>query len=115
MHQTVSPVVPRILHDEEDGDLIGHLVEGRERDVGLKTKVLAHRVEQPDLRKLDREVRQEDEKRALQLLPGGGNLVLFRVSTVVVSRTWGLRTAWILYFLNMGSMSTMIHGNDRPK
>jgi hypothetical protein len=35
-------------------------------------------VEQPDLRKLDGEVRKEDKERALSLFPGGGDLVLSR-------------------------------------
>ena len=45
VHQTVGPVVPGILHNEEDRDLVGHLVQRRERDVGFETEVLAHRVE----------------------------------------------------------------------
>lgn len=115
VHETVSPVVPRVLHHEEDGDLVGHLVEGRKRDVGFETEVLAHGVEQPDLGKLDGEVGQKDERCTLQLLPGGGNLVLFNVSIAEASKAWELLTAWILYFLNMGSISIMIHGSDRPK
>jgi hypothetical protein len=45
VHQTVGPVVPSILHNEEDRYLVGHLVQRRERDVGFETEVLAHRVE----------------------------------------------------------------------
>ena len=76
VHCAVSPVVPCVLHDEEDSELISHFVRGREGNAGLEAEILAHRVEQPDLRKLDCEVGKEDEKRALDLLPGRGNLVL---------------------------------------
>ena len=82
MHCTVGPVVPCVLHDEEDCDLVGHLVKRRERDVGIETEVLAHRVEKPDLRKFYGEVGQEDEAGALYLLPGRGNLILLMVSIV---------------------------------
>ena len=116
VHGAVGPIVPGVLHDEEDGDLVGHLVERRERNAGLETEVLAHGVEQPDLRKLDSEVGEEDEKRALCLLPGRGDLVLFVVRILDYPRIGAFRrTCWILYFLNMGSISTMIHGSDRPK
>jgi hypothetical protein len=43
----VSPVVPCVLEDEEDCDLVGHLVDGREWDVGTEAKVLSHGVEEP--------------------------------------------------------------------
>jgi hypothetical protein len=68
--------MPRVLEDEEDGDLVGHLVDAREGNRGLETEVLAHWVEQPDLGELDGEVGKEDEKGALCLLPSTGNLVL---------------------------------------
>lgn len=84
MHRAVSPVVPCVLHDKKDGDLVGHLVNRRERNASFETEVLAHRVEKPDLRKLDGEVGQEDQKRALCLLPGGGNLVLLMVSSAYI-------------------------------
>ena len=32
VHGAVRPVVPRVFHDEEDGDLEGHCVERRERN-----------------------------------------------------------------------------------
>jgi hypothetical protein len=61
---------------------------------------LAHRVEQPDLRKLDGEVGEEDEQGALCLLPSSGNFLLCRVSfdrnRVVRSPR---RTCWSLYRL----------------
>lgn len=43
----VSPVVPCILKDEEDCNLVGHLVNGREWDFGTEAEILCHRVEEP--------------------------------------------------------------------
>lgn len=80
MHRAVHPVVPRVFHNEEDSDLVGHLVDRRERNAGLETEVLAHGVEKPDLRKLDGEVGKKDEAGALGLLPDGRDLVLQVVS-----------------------------------
>jgi hypothetical protein len=37
-------------------------------------------MEQPDLGEFDGKVREEDEKRALCLLPGGGDFLLFTIS-----------------------------------
>ena len=86
VHRAMGPVVPCVLHDEEDSDLVRHLVQGRERNAGLETEVLAHRVEQPNLRKLNGEVGQEDEKSALCLLPGGRNFILSCVSITCISK-----------------------------
>jgi hypothetical protein len=72
-------------------------------------------VEQPDLGKLDGEVGQEDEERALCLFPGGRNLVLFVVRYLCLEIRAMSHTAWSLYFLNIGSISIMTHGSDRPK
>lgn len=47
VQSTVQPVVPGIFDDKEDGDLIGHLVEGREGDCGLQAEVLCKRMEEP--------------------------------------------------------------------
>lgn len=76
VHSAVHPVVPGILEDEEDGDLESHLVGARERDGGAEAKELAHGVEEPDLRELDGEMGEKDEKGTLPLFPGGGNFVL---------------------------------------
>jgi hypothetical protein len=97
VHSTVHPIVPCIFEDEEDGDLVCHLVDARERNRGLEAEVLAHRVEQPDLREFDSKVGKEDEEGALSLLPTGGDLVLGEVSfgpngSIVSSK----RTCWIL-------------------
>lgn len=76
VHGAVHPVMPGILENEENSDLKGHLVDAREGNCCAETKELAHGVEEPDLRKLDGEVRKEDKKGTLPLLPRGGDLVL---------------------------------------
>lgn len=43
----VHEVMPSILEDEEDGNLIHHLVKWWEWYAGLKAKKLSHRVEEP--------------------------------------------------------------------
>ena len=48
MESAVHPVVPCIFEDEEDCDLVGHLVNGREGNLGAEAKVLGHRVEEPE-------------------------------------------------------------------
>ena len=97
VHGTVGPVVPCVLENEEDGDLVSHLVDARERNRGLETEVLAHGVEQPDLRKLDGKVGEEDEESALCLFPSRGDFVLRQIS-FGRDRAGkpGKRTAWIL-------------------
>jgi hypothetical protein len=80
VHEAMRPVVPGIFHDEENGDLVGHLEERRERNRCREAEVLAHRVEEPDLGEFDGKVGEEDEERALELLPGGGDFVLCAVS-----------------------------------
>lgn len=63
----VHPVVPRIFKNEENCNLICHLVERREWYASLEAKVLGHRVEEPDLRKFDSKVAEEDELCAIPL------------------------------------------------
>lgn len=60
VHRAMSPIVPSILEHEEDRNLESHLVDARERHRGAEAKKLAHGVEEPDLRELDCEVREED-------------------------------------------------------
>jgi hypothetical protein len=79
VHGAVHPVVPCVFQDEEDGNLVGHGKEAREWYGSLEAEVLAHGVEEPDLRELDCEVGEEDEESALCLFPGGGNFVLLPV------------------------------------
>lgn len=43
----VKEVVPCILHNEEDCDLVGHRPDGWEGNRGSETEVLSHGVEQP--------------------------------------------------------------------
>jgi hypothetical protein len=76
MHRAMHPVVPGVLQDEKDSDLVGHGKEAREGDGSLEAKVLAHGMEQPNLGKLDSEVGEEDEESALCLFPGGRDFVL---------------------------------------
>jgi hypothetical protein len=80
VHGTVGPVVPCVLEDEEDGDLVCHLVDAGEGDRGRKTEILAHGVEHPDLGELNGEVGEEDEGGALCLFPSSGDFLLQRVS-----------------------------------
>lgn len=60
VHGAMSPVMPCVLQNEEDCDLVGHLEGAREGDAGLEAEVLAHGVEKPDLGELDCEVGEED-------------------------------------------------------
>lgn len=64
----VKPVVPGILHDEEDGDLDGHLGQRGERNTIVHAEVSSNRVEEPDLRKLSGEMADEDNGSAIPLL-----------------------------------------------
>lgn len=77
VHQTMTPVMPGVLQNKEDGNLISHLPHAGERDIGLEAEVLAHGVEQPNLGELDGKVGEEDEEGTLCLLPGGGDFLLF--------------------------------------
>jgi hypothetical protein len=116
VHHAMHPVVPCVLIDEKDCDLVGHLVDAGERDRGFETEVLTHGVEEPDLRKLDSEVGEEDEDGALCLFPGGGNLVLRGINhRHDIARNATSHTCWILYFLKYEIRSIMIQGKDRPK
>jgi len=76
VHGAVHPVVPGVLEDEEDRDLVCHGEERGEGNGGFKAGVLCHRVEEPNLRKLDGEVGDEDEFGALPLFFCGGHLLL---------------------------------------
>jgi hypothetical protein len=76
VHGAVSPVVPGILENEEDRDLVCHGEKRWEGSGSLKTEVLRHGVEEPDLREFDGEVRDEDELCALPLFLCGRDLLL---------------------------------------
>lgn len=49
VHRTMHPVMPCVLNDEENGNLVRHLVDARERDGGAQAEVLAQGVEKPNL------------------------------------------------------------------
>lgn len=80
VHQAMGPVVPGVFQDEENGNLIGHRPDAGERYGCLEAEVLAHGVKEPNLRKLDGEVGEEDEEGTLCLFPAGGDFVLFPMS-----------------------------------
>lgn len=76
VHGAVHPVVPGVLKNEEDCDLVCHSEERGEGDGSLETEVLRHGVEEPDLREFDGEVRDEDELCTLPLFSCGRDLFL---------------------------------------
>lgn len=88
VEHAVRPVVPRVLGHEEEGDLAGHLEEWRERHARLHPEELSHRVEEPDLRQLDGEVRDQDQLGAVPLLGRGGDFLLMSVRS-------GTRRSWV--------------------
>lgn len=45
VHETMAPVVPCVLHDEKDGNLVGHLEQAWEGNRCLEAEVDAHGVE----------------------------------------------------------------------
>lgn len=72
---SVEPVVPGILHDEEDGNLDSHLKGRGERHSVIHTKVSGNGVENPNLRKFGSEVADEDNGGAIPLFLEGRNLL----------------------------------------
>lgn len=85
----MRPVVPGIFHNEEDGDLEGHLCPCGEGYACVHTKVFTHGVKEPDLGKLDGEVGEKDHLSATPLLFDGGNFLL----RALISRTIQLQEA----------------------
>lgn len=49
MHRAMCPVVPGIFQNEEDCNLIGHLVDRGEGYSSIKAKILGYGVEQPEI------------------------------------------------------------------
>ena len=47
MEGTVQPIVSKVFHYEEKGNLAGHCEEGREWNPGFHTKIMCHWVEEP--------------------------------------------------------------------
>jgi hypothetical protein len=76
VHGAVGPVVPSVLENEEDCDLVSHGEKRREGGGRRKAEVLGHGVEEPDLRKFDGKVRNKDELCALPLFSCGRDLLL---------------------------------------
>lgn len=72
--ESVHPVVPCILQDKKDGDLEADCLPRWEWYTGVETARLGHWMEQPDLRKLNSEMREENQVCALPLLLPGRNL-----------------------------------------
>src|SRR5690349_7684573 len=56
VHGAMHPVMPGVLQNEEDGNLVCHLPGAGERNRGLEAEVLAHRVEHPNLGELNGEM-----------------------------------------------------------
>ena len=98
---TVEPVVPGILHDEEDQDLHGHLPERRERNTIFEAEVVRDGVEEPDLRQFDGAVLEEDEEGAVPLFFPGRNFLLLVCQYIIVGHIvdGNQLTFWILYLL----------------
>lgn len=76
VQRAMHPVVPGILEDEEDGDLVSHSEERGEGHASLETDVLRHWVEEPNLRQLDSEVAHQNQLRAVPLLLRRRHLLL---------------------------------------
>lgn len=86
--EAVHPVMPGILQNEKDGDLDADGLPRREGDAGVEPARLGHGVEEPDLRQLDGEMREQHQLGAGPLfLPGGNlgrlNLILVEIRDLV--------------------------------
>jgi hypothetical protein len=81
--------MPGILEDEEDGDLVGHSEETWGRDAGAEPAILGHRVEEPDLGKLDCEVAQHYKGCAGPLLSSRRNFLRLDLVSAEVGDTVG--------------------------
>lgn len=99
----VGPVVPGVLHDEEDADLEDDLAERGEVGAVVHAAEGGDGVEEPDLRELDGEVAEEDDGRAARLLLERRDFLLRTVGQYSDNALgWGVRgtrTFWILYLL----------------
>ena len=68
VESTVEPIMPGILTNEENGDLVCDGLPCREWSRGTDSEVLSQWVEHPDLWELDGEVLKKDESSASELL-----------------------------------------------
>lgn len=76
VQKSVKPIMPGIFEDEEQSNLPCHLGPVREWNRSRETKVLCHRVEEPDLWQFDGKMREEDEFGALPLFGKGRHFLL---------------------------------------
>lgn len=98
----VEPVVPGVLHDEENSDLVGHLEPRRERYSVVHTEEGSNRVEEPNLGKLNSDMADENEGGAVELFSPRRDFLLSQMCMSVHAaprtRKWGQkrgRIGWI--------------------
>lgn len=111
--RAMRPVVPSVFHDEEDGDLEGHLCPCGEGHARVHTKVFTHGVKEPDLGKLDGEVGEKDHFSATPLLFGGGNFMLRVLVSRAIQPQGG--TEREVYLLNLVFPEVGYGINDNPR
>lgn len=80
----VEPVVPGVLHDEEEGNLPSHGEDRGEWNAVVHAEVGGNGVEEPDLRQFGGEVADEDDGGAIPLLFQGGDLLVLNLVLVEV-------------------------------
>lgn len=85
MHSTMSPIMPCIFDNKENGNLHGHLGPAWERYTELHSEVSCHWVEEPDLWEFDGEMREENEFRTCPLFGDGRDLGALDLVFVKVS------------------------------
>lgn len=89
VESTVRPVVPCVLHNKEDSDLVGHLGPCGEGNTSVHAEVFAHRVKEPNLGELDSEVGEKDHLCASPLLFCGWYFFLHTfVSSYAATQQW---------------------------
>jgi hypothetical protein len=88
VEESVHPVMPCILQDEEDGNLHADCLPRREGNTRVEPARLGHGMKEPDLGQFDCKVREEDQLGASPLFSPGRdlgplNLVLVEVGDLV--------------------------------
>jgi hypothetical protein len=68
--------MPSILKYKENCNLESHCLPAWERDARVHAAVFRHRVEKPDLRKLDSKMTEKNELRALPLFSDSGDFLV---------------------------------------
>lgn len=84
----MGEIVPGILHDEEDADLVGHLPHRGERHAIVHSAPGRDGMEEPDLREFDGEVAEEDNESAVSLFLQAGSFQLSQKSWLARSILW---------------------------